>query len=365
MENLNIGVIGLKGLPAFGGAATVGENIIAQLKHKHQFTVYAVSSHASKNVSPDGYRQIVFNQFFIKKLNIFFYYVMSAFHAIFKSNYDLIHLHHTDGAFVLPLLCLKYRVICTSHAQPQVNEKWPKYVKFFFSINEKIAFKRASALTTVSMPLKRIYSKKTKREIHYIPNGINLNQAIDGGDIELPTKYLLFAAGRIIPLKGLHILIEALKMDHSKQELLVIGDLKQVPSYFEKIKSLSQGMNVSFLPIIKNKARLLGYVKYAEYFIFPSYSENMSIMLLEVAYTRTPLICSDIEANTAIFDATEVLFFKTNDPWDLADKIKFASENPTVMKKKAEKAFSKLEHQYNWDSISIQYNQLYLDLAQK
>ena len=31
-KKLKIAVIGLKGLPAFGGAATVGENIIEQLK---------------------------------------------------------------------------------------------------------------------------------------------------------------------------------------------------------------------------------------------------------------------------------------------------------------------------------------------
>ena len=42
---IKIAVIGLKGLPAFGGAAAVGENLIEQLKDKYEFFVYATSSH--------------------------------------------------------------------------------------------------------------------------------------------------------------------------------------------------------------------------------------------------------------------------------------------------------------------------------
>ena len=43
MGKPKIAVIGLKGLPAFGGAATVGENIINQLKDNYQFFVYSTS----------------------------------------------------------------------------------------------------------------------------------------------------------------------------------------------------------------------------------------------------------------------------------------------------------------------------------
>ena len=69
-----IGIIGLKGLPAFGGAATVGENLISIMHNEYDFTVYSVASHTNRKGIQNGYYQIVVNQFFIKKLNIFFYY---------------------------------------------------------------------------------------------------------------------------------------------------------------------------------------------------------------------------------------------------------------------------------------------------
>jgi len=157
-EKKKVGVIGLKGLPAFGGAASVGESIIRELKEDFQFTVYAVSSHADTAGKLDDFYQIVFRRFFINKLNIFFYYLKSALHALLFTQYDFIHLHHIDGAFILPLIRMRYKVICTSHAQPQVAEKWSWYVKLFFKINEKIALSLSNELTAVSKSLTDIYS---------------------------------------------------------------------------------------------------------------------------------------------------------------------------------------------------------------
>ena len=101
MKKKKIAVIGLKGLPAFGGAATVGENIIEQLKDKYDFTVYATSSHTDfKTGVYNGYKQIVFKKIQIKKLNILYYYLSSLFHILFNE-YDIIHLHHRTAAFTL------------------------------------------------------------------------------------------------------------------------------------------------------------------------------------------------------------------------------------------------------------------------
>jgi len=44
-------------------------------------------------------------------------------------------------------------------------------------------------------------------------------------------------------------------------------------------------------------------------------------MLLETAWTKTPIICSDIPQNSSVFSDDEVLFFKDGDSIDLAKKI--------------------------------------------
>ena len=81
MNKRKIAVIGLKGLPAYGGAATVGENIINQLKNDFIFTVYAVETHV-KDKNYNLVKQIVFKAFPIKKLNVFAYYLKSTFQVL-------------------------------------------------------------------------------------------------------------------------------------------------------------------------------------------------------------------------------------------------------------------------------------------
>ena len=304
-----IAVIGLKGLPAFGGAATVGENIIRQLHDKYRFTVFSVASHAESGFVLGDVEQKIFSNFPIKKLNIFFYYLKSALYLLVKGGFDFVHLHHTDGAFVLPILKLRNKVVLTSHARPHENAKWSKAVNVFFKLNEKIAIKMADAFTVVSRPLKEAYFSEYKKSTVYIPNGVDL-QLAGLLDKKIETEpYLLFAAGRIINSKGLHFLLEALRKMNYTGKLKVAGNLDQLPGYKKQILKLAVGLNVEFLGLIKEKKDLLNLVANAELFIYPTLYEAMSIMLLEAALVHTPILCSNIPANTNVFTENEVTFF--------------------------------------------------------
>jgi len=356
-----IAIIGLKGLPALGGTATVGENLIEQLKYEYDFVVYAISSHTDKSGFNEGFFQIVFKKFPIKKLNVLYYYVISAFHALIKGDYDFIHLHLIDGAFVLPILRLRFKVISTSHGRPQNVEKWNILVKLFFSVNERIFLKFSNIVTSVSLPLIDFYKELTDKEIIYIPNGIKLFdiKPLEQSKEEERNAYLLFAAGRIIPLKGCHLFLKALQRIGYNEKVLIIGDVDQMPQYKMELLRLAQNLNVSFTGLLKDKMLLMNYLENAKLFVFPSYFEAMSIMLLEVVAMKTPVICSDIPENLAIFSDDEVVFFRSNNAEDLAEKIIWALKNEDEMKTKALKAYSRLKSEYRWERIARKYDKLY------
>ncbi|MDN5291842.1 MAG: hypothetical protein PWQ06_2081 [Anaerophaga sp.] len=64
-----IGVIGLKGLPAFGGSARAGENMMFYLKNEFHFVVFNTDTHTSRKTGIyDGIEQIVYPEFFIGAL---------------------------------------------------------------------------------------------------------------------------------------------------------------------------------------------------------------------------------------------------------------------------------------------------------
>ncbi|HEV3413544.1 MAG TPA: glycosyltransferase, partial [Puia sp.] len=174
MAKKRIAIIGLKGLPPFGGAANVGDNIIEQLSKDYDFTVYATASHTHHKGSYKGAHQIVFKKFPIKKLNVFYYYIASALHAVFLRRYDAIHLHHMDGAFILLLLRLRYKTVATSHGQPFNHQKWSSALKPYFKLNEWFQVHLSNHLTVVSKSLLPRYEKAIPAtRISYIPNGVS------------------------------------------------------------------------------------------------------------------------------------------------------------------------------------------------
>lgn len=356
-----IGVIGLKGLPAYGGAATVGENIINQLNHVYDFTVYSISSHTDyKNGKLNGFNQIVFKAFPNKKLNTLLYYIRATLHAIFFAKYDLIHLHHRDAAFVLLLLKFKYKVIITTHSSFFVRKKWQTF-SWFFKINERYFVKKANIVTCVSKNEKRLYQSNINLNVNYIPNGVN-----DINVENLPKisdeDYLFFGANRIIDSKGLDFLLKAIRKIDFKGTLLVAGDLEHTIDYKKTILSLSKGLNVKFIGLIKQKDLLYSYLNNSKIFIFPSTLEAMSMMLLEGASVQAPIICSDIIENRDVFNDDHVVFFRSTDINDLAEKLKWSLQNPEIMSKKAKKAYMFVKTTYSWNSIGKEYDKLFQDI---
>ncbi len=360
-----VAVIGLKGFPAFGGSARAGENMMLYLKDRFHFVVFNTSTHTHRESGVyNDVEQIVFSRFFIAPLNTLYYYIKSLLYCLFKGGFDVIHVFHVDAAFIIPLLRLRYPVIAGHRASPRLAEKWSWIVKRYFYFMEWLFFKMpADVLTSVSMPVVRGFQSQTRRKILYIPNGIVFSQ-----EEELPPiqeqGYVLFASGRIIASKGCHIMLEALKELNYKGRVLVIGNRAHDRDYSLKLEDLSVGLDVQFIDLIKEKLLLMSYLKNARVFVFPSFHEGMSNMLLEAASVKVPLICSDIPENTQVFNLKETLYFKTGDKSDLAEKLDWVFNHPLEAQVIAGMAYERLVRDYNWEKLSEQYARLYLWLIE-
>lgn len=352
-----IAVIGLKGLPAFGGAAAVGENIIEQLMDKYDFTVYSIASHTQ--LKSGTYNNIclqkVLRSIPFKKLNSVFYYIRAAL-SVFFGNYNLVHLHHRDASFIIPFLRLKYPVVVTTHGMV-LTDKWKKF-KNLFDLQDRLFLSLASVITTVSLKDYEIVSKLIKnrsQQLVYIPNGVSYPNNRFG-----KKNTIVFAAGRIIPNKGVHTLLKALSQIEVDEKIYIIGDLEQMKEYGDKIREMASKIpNAELVGLIKDKDKLFNIIGSAKYFVYPSMIESMSMMMLEVASLGTPIICSRIRENQDVFNDEEVLYFEVNNPIDLAEKLKWAVENPSEMLLLAENASKKLRENHLWKDIAKKYSQVF------
>ena len=361
---MNIAYLGIKGLPSKGGAERVVEAIVRRLAGQHKLTVYCNSRYTPKGVQVPGVRLIRVPTLPGKYLQAISLFVLSALHALFRGNYDLVHVHNAEACFVVPLLRLRYRVIATSHGPAYAREKWGWFGKALIRLGDYAYAWFPNTLTSVSRPLADEYERRYGRRVYYLPNGVENHPPLDmdaaaatleanrvGGD------YILFTAGRLDPTKGCHLLLQAFAWLEDSIQLVVVGDMTTVPTYARELQQMADG-RVRFVPFIESKSELFGIVQNARFFVFPSTIEAMSMMLLEVASLGIPVVCSDIPENTNVL-GEHALYFKSGDVDGLANKLRWALDHAEALRALGSAAQVWVKQNYSWDVIAEQYEKLY------
>ncbi|MFK7811579.1 MAG: glycosyltransferase family 4 protein [Maribacter sp.] len=362
----NIAFFGIKYFPSRGGTSRVVENLILNLTNEHNVTIYCYKNKLAKT-HIKGVNVIEFPEIGLGNLGVFLYYFLCYCHIRLKGNYDIIHAHKIDSFFFLNGLAKSAPVVATAHEAPYKRDKWGRLAKYFFKACEKRFLNFSGVKTAISRPLCEFYKEKYDVDVLFIANGINLFEEESKNSIKhfwpekvpFDSPFVLFAARRIMGTKGLHTMLKAYMEINYKGNIFIAGELDNYPAYIKQIKELSKGLNVHFLGFVNPLSALLEMVGKCEYFVFPSETEGMSIMLLEVASIGKPILASDIPENTQVFDETDVLYFKNKDVIDLSEKIVWAENNTSEFNQLGVVAKHKVSTKYTWDKISLEYIALY------
>ena len=367
-------VFGVKTFPSQGGTDRVAENLVMQLKDRFDIRLYCYKNPVeSQHIA--GVEIVRFRPLFDGAAGALFYFLQSALHILFSGKrIDLVHFHKTDSALFIPLLKLRAKVIATSHEAPYKRDKWNGFMKLYFKWVEKIFITSSDVCTCISQPLTDYYKKKYKRDVIFIPNGINPVSA-ESFDLEkaktflppgvlLERPFILFSARRIMKTKGCHTMLEALVKIGYTGQVLIAGELTHNEEYLRQLREIGKPLNMHFIGFVNPLNALLALVERAELFIFPSETEGMSIMLLEVASVGKPIIASDIPENTQVFSNNEVLYFKVSNSDDLAEKIRHALNDRNAMTSMGQKCQNKVYQDYVWKNIAHAYADTYSTLIQ-
>ena len=367
---MRIAHMGTKGLPSNGGAERVMEAIVRRLAVRHEITVYCRADYTPADVRVPGVRLLRIPTLPGKHLQPMSLFVLSAFHAVFFGDYDLIHVHNVEACWVLPLLRLRYKVIATAQGSMTrlARSKWGPVARTLMGLAEYPYLFLPNCVTSVSQVDADYFEQRYGRMVVYVPNGVDEQPAAAADNSILhqigaqPGQYLLFAAGRIDPTKGCHLVLQAFGQLNLDMKLLVVGDLEQVPEYGQRVRQMAND-KVVFVPHISSKEQFFGIVRSCRLFIFPSIFEGMSLMLLEAASFGLPLICSDIPENRAVL-GRRALYFRSGDAGDLAEKLSWATQHLDVMASYARQAEAWVKQNHSWDKIADDYEALYQQCLQ-
>lgn len=366
-QPLRIAHLGSKGIPSRGGTERVVEAVARrQAAAGHQVTVYG-SRLVCASGRVGGVRVVALPAARHKYLGPVGLQLACALHALTVGRYDVLHLHGAENAFVLPLLRLRYPVVTTNHGPAYLREKWSPAARAAIRAVDGLSVRLASRATAVSAVQAQELERRYGRAVAAIPNGVDADEPVDEAEALAllarlglePGAFVLFAAARVDPTKGCHTLIEALAGLDEPPPLLVVGDLHHAPGYEERLRGLAAGLPVTFVPRLEQKPVLLGLLRRARLFVFPSEVEAMSMMLLEALCQEAPTVASDIPENTSVLPAGFPLF-RAGDAASLGAALRAAlGLDAAERARRAAEARAWVLARYRWDELAARYDVVY------
>lgn len=177
-----------------------------------------------------------------------------------------------------------------------------------------------------------------KKQIYYLPNGINTDRIIPVDKENQSSDFLMF--GWDVHRKGVDLAIDAMRhLRSEKIRIMVVGE-SECKSYLEN----NAVPGIIYKEPVKNVNEL--YCK-ARAFLHISRAEGLSYALLEAIYAGLPVICSDIPENQFAREFRGIYFVKNEDTVEIAQAIKninsqilYSKENVDYNRNKIEKDYS-------------------------
>ena len=185
-----------------------------------------------------------------------------------------------------------------------------------------------------------------------IPHGVDFQNVTSGGNGNSKLLYV----GRIAPIKGLDVLIDALKLLKGRVTLDIIGGVSKGKDYFEDIKSSAEGLPVNFRGTVPHE-EIYSWYKDASIIIVPSYYESFGLVGLEAMVSAKPVVSfSDTGLSETVGQDSGILLDRNTR--NLAKAIDFLIDNQTLRytlgingRRKSQK--------YKWSNIAWRYLKVY------
>ena len=171
-----------------------------------------------------------------------------------------------------------------------------------------------------------------------------------------PNEKLIFFVGRMVPEKGVQVLIQAMPeilAAYKGAKLVVVGGGNK-NHLVELAEQLKLGDKVFFTGYVDDDT-LLKLYNVIDVAVFPSLYEPFGIVALEAMVARVPVIVSSVGGLPEVVDhGVTGLTAWADNPDSLAWAVLRMLKNPYSAKQMAENAYRKVVDQFNWGRIADQ-----------
>ena len=192
-----------------------------------------------------------------------------------------------------------------------------------------------------------------KKQIHYLPNGINTDRIISVNKENQSSDFLMF--GWDVHRKGVDLAIGAMKhMSSEKIRIVIVGE-SECKRYLEN----NAVPGIIYKEPVKDVNELYSCVRA---FLHISRAEGLSYALLEAIYAGLPVICSDISENQFASEFNGIYFVNNEDITEIAHAIKNINSQIFLSKENIDYNRAQIEKKYSLNAWCSKVLDFYMNL---
>lgn len=251
--------------------------------------------------------------------------------TIRRTRPDIVHAHGNKAASMvgrlLPLL--KVRSVATLHSRK-------KNVRMFHAFERVIAVSQVSTVNLAHPAVRIVYNGVA------LPGGHAT--ASDEAWHHAPRGKRVIAVGRLVPVKGFDLLIEAWRTIDAS--LLILGEGFERPRLEQLI--VSNGLS-DRIRLAGHQCDVLPYMRSADLMVISSRYEGCPYVLIEALQHDLPVVSTRVGVMPELLPAQALC--DVEDPGSLAGTIKSALKDPGAFRAQFHAAFSHARTHLTLDSM--------------
>ncbi len=209
------------------------------------------------------------------------------------------------------------------------------------------------------------------RDLTVIPSVVDLDWFRPGrdasdlrGDLRLEGQRILAFTGRLVPHKGVDVLLQALAQLPDDVVLLVVGAGPRLPNLVGLARRLGVADRVRFCASVTDDD-LPRYLALADVFVFPSQSrlEGFGLAVAEAMAVGLPVVIADMPGVREVIEpGQEGLLAEPLLAGDLAAKVRTLLDDPALARRMGAAGRRRAEERYGLPTVAGQLLRLYADL---
>lgn len=360
-SNKTIQFIGTMGLPAsYGGFETAVEQISKKfIKKKWKIEIGSIKRYKSVN----EFLKIIWTpQVGIPSLDRILREFFLLLRAILSKDDKIYHIFG-PSFFILVWKLFNKKVIITADGLEWKRKCYGKITQKIVKFSYSISAKYSDVFITDAKFIKKYYNQKYKVNSIYIPYGGKLPKNLPETEIKKTLakfgveskKYYIFV-GRLVPEKGVHILISAFSKKNRKFPLLIIGS-DPFSGKYEELLRKNSNKDIKFLgylfgekfDILLSNSRLHFRPSLNE-------SEGTNPVAIESIWYDLPIIASDAPQNIELFSTISKIYPRSSIEKlaRLISEIEGKDKLDVGLKK-----YKKLKERYDWKKVCLKLEKIY------